>query len=223
MTASKPPHRPLAFDAVPEEVTRERIAAVEAMMRRRRTVRDFSADPVPRDVIESALRIAGSAPSGANQQPWTFVAISDPVTKARIRVAAEDEERTFYESRAGKEWLEALAALGTDWRKPFLETAPWLIVIFQQRWGVRSDGRRVKHYYAPESVGIATGFLIAALHEAGLATLTHTPAPMGFLNEICGRPENEKAAILLFVGKPAPGCEVPAIGKKPLEEIAVFL
>jgi nitroreductase len=223
MTASKPPHHPLAFEAVPQEATRGRIAAFEAMIRRRRTVRDFSAEPVPRDVIESALRIAGSAPSGANQQPWTFVAISDPVLKARIRVAAEDEERTFYDSRAGEEWLEALAVLGTDWRKPFLETAPWLIVIFQQRWAVRPDGRRVKHYYAPESVGIATGFLIAALHEAGLATLTHTPAPMGFLNEICGRPENEKATILLVVGKPAPGCEVPAIGKKPLEEIAVFL
>jgi nitroreductase len=204
-------------------VSRERILAFETMMRRRRTVRDFSPDPVPRDVIEAALRVAGSAPSGANQQPWTFVAISDSAIKARIRAAAEEEERAFYESRAGEEWLEALAVLGTDWRKPFLETAPWLIVIFQQRWGVRPEGRRVKHYYAPESVGIATGFLISALHHAGLATLTHTPAPMGFLNEICGRPENEKAAILLVVGKPAPGCEVPAIGKKALEEVAVFL
>jgi nitroreductase len=218
-----PPHEPLAFEAVPEAETRRRIGAFEAMLRRRRTVRDFAPDPVPREVIEAAIRVAGSAPSGANQQPWSFVAIADPAIKARIRVAAEEEERVFYESRAGEEWLEALAVLGTDWRKPFLETAPWLIVIFQQRWGVRPDGRRVKHYYAPESVGIATGFLIAALHEAGLATLTHTPAPMGFLNEICGRPENEKAMILLVVGKPAAGCEVPAIGKKPLDEIATFL
>jgi nitroreductase len=218
-----PPHEPLAFQAVPPEETLQRISHFEAMLRRRRTVRDFAPDPVPREVIEAAIRIAGSAPSGANQQPWSFVAIADPAIKARIRAAAEEEERAFYESRAGEEWLEALAVLGTDWEKPFLETAPWLIVIFQQRWGVRPDGRRVKHYYAPEAVGIATGFLIVALHEAGLATLTHTPAPMGFLNEICGRPENEKAMILLVVGKPAAGCQVPAIGKKPLDEIATFL
>jgi nitroreductase len=219
----RPPHHPLAFEAVSEAETLRRMDEFEAMMRRRRTVRDFSSEPVPRAVIEGAIRIAGSAPSGANQQPWTFVAIQDPGLKARIRVAAEEEERAFYESRAGEEWLEALAALGTDWRKPFLEEAPWLIVIFQQRWGARPDGRRAKHYYAPESVGIATGFLIAALHQAGLATLTHTPAPMGFLNEICGRPDNEKAMILLVVGKPAPACEVPAISKKPLGEIATFL
>ncbi len=218
-----PPHEPLAFQAVSEAETLRRVRAFEAMLRRRRTVRDFAPDPVSREVIEAAIRAAGSAPSGANQQPWSFVAIADPAIKARIRAAAEEEERAFYESRAGEEWLEALAVLGTDWEKPFLETAPWLIVIFQQRWGVRPDGRRVKHYYAPESVGIATGFLIAALHEAGLATLTHTPAPMGFLNEICGRPDNEKAMILLVVGKPAEGCQVPAIGKKPLEEIATFL
>jgi nitroreductase len=218
-----PPHEPLAFQAVSEAETLRRVRAFEAMLRRRRTVRDFAPDPVSREVIEAAIRAAGSAPSGANQQPWSFVAIADPAIKARIRAAAEEEERAFYESRAGEEWLEALVVLGTDWEKPFLETAPWLIVIFQQRWGVRPDGRRVKHYYAPESVGIATGFLIAALHEAGLATLTHTPAPMGFLNEICGRPENEKAMILLVVGKPAEGCQVPAIGKKPLEEIATFL
>jgi iodotyrosine deiodinase len=218
-----PEFLPLAFDALPTAETVSRVRAFESSMLRRRTVRDFSDEPVPREVIESAIRIAGSAPSGANQQPWTFVAVSDPAIKARIRAAAEDEERAFYDGRAGEEWLELLKVLGTDWRKPFLEAAPWLIVIFQQRWGVRPDGRRVKHYYAPESVGIATGFLIAALHEAGLATLTHTPAPMGFLNEICGRPENEKAVILLVVGKPAPGCRVPAIGKKPLDEIATFL
>jgi len=218
-----PPHEPLAFQAVSEAETLRRVRAFEAMLRRRRTVRDFAPDPVSREVIEAAIRAAGSAPSGANQQPWSFVAIADPAIKARIRAAAEEEERAFYESRAGEEWLEALAVLGTDWEKPFLETAPWLIVIFQQRWGVRPDGRRVKHYYAPESVGIATGLLIAALHGAGLATLTHTPSPMGFLNEICGRPESEKAAILLVVGRPAPGCQVPAIGKKPFGEVAAFL
>jgi len=208
---------------VPAEETVRRIRAFEAMMRRRRTVRDFSPDPVPREVIETAIRVAGSAPSGANQQPWSFVAISDPAIKGRIRVAAEEEERAFYEGRAGDEWLEALAVLGTDWRKPFLDTAPWLIAIFQQRWGVKPAGRRVKHYYAPESVGIAPGFLIAALHEAALATLPHTPAPLGFLNQICGRPDHEKAMILLVVGRPAEGCRVPAIGRKPLEEIATFL
>jgi len=186
-------------------------------------VRDFSPEPVSRAVIEAAIRTAAGAPSGANQQPWTFVAISDPAVKARIRAAAEGEEKAFYDGRAGDEWLKALKALGTDWRKPFLETAPWLIVIFQQRWGVSPEGRKVKHYYAPESVGIATGFLIAALHQAGLASLTHTPAPMGFLNTICGRPENEKPMILLVTGKPAEGCLVPAITKKPLDAVAVFL
>ena len=219
----KPDDEPLAFDFIPEPEMLARAVAFEAMMRARRTVRDFSPEPVPRSLIESAIRTAASAPSGANQQPWTFVAIADPAIKARIRVAAEGEERAFYEGRAGEEWLEALAVLGTDWKKPFLETAPWLVVIFQRRWGVRADGRRIKHYYAPESVGIATGFLIAALHRAGLATLTHTPAPMGFLNEICGRPDNEKPTILLVVGRPAAGCRVPAIAKKPLDEVAVFL
>ena len=205
---------PLAFQAVPTPEMLARVRGFETLMRCRRTVRDFSDEPVPREVIESAIRIAGSAPSGANQQPWTFVAVGDPALKARIRVAAEQEERAFYDGRAGEEWLEVLKVLGTDWTKPFLETAPWLIVIFQQRWGIRPDGGRAKHYYAPESVGIAAGFLISALHQAGLATLTHTPAPMGFLNEICGRPENEKPVILLVVGKPAPDCRVPAIEKE---------
>lgn len=199
-----------------------RAKAFEGFMHARRTVRDFSPEPVGREIIEAALRTAGGAPSGANQQPWTFVAIAAPAIKTRIRAAAEDEERAFYGGRAGAEWLDALAPLGTDSDKPFLEIAPWLIVIFQQRWGFGPDGRRVKHYYAPESVGIATGFLIAALHHAGLATLTHTPAPMGFLNQICGRPDHEKAMILLVVGKPAENCLVPAIGKKPLDEVAVF-
>lgn len=220
---NKPAFLPLAFAPTPEAEMLSRAELFEAAMRRRRTVRDFSSKPVARAIVEAAIRTAAGAPSGANQQPWSFVAIADPALKAKIRVAAEAEEKAFYSGRAGAEWLDALAPLGTDWDKPFLEIAPWLIVIFQQRWGFGPDGRRVKHYYAPESVGIATGFLIAALHEAGLATLTHTPAPMGFLNQICGRPENEKAMILLVVGEPAEGCLVPAIGKKSLDEVAVFL
>lgn len=217
------PTIPLAFEGVSAEESRARLEAFAARLRKRRTVRDFSSEAVPRETIEQAILAAGSAPSGANQQPWTFVAISDPAVKTQIRIAAEEEERAFYEGRAGEEWLEALAPLGTDWEKPFLETAPWLIAIFMQRWGVDANGKRVKHYYALESAGIAIGFLIAALHEAGLATLTHTPSPMGFLNEICGRPDNEKAIVLLVVGKPAEGCRVPAITKKPLEEIARFI
>ena len=214
---------PLAFEAPAPEESRARLDAFVAHLRRRRTVRDFSPEPVAREIIEQAILAAGSAPSGANQQPWTFVAISDQSVKARIRVAAEEEEKAFYSGRAGEEWLEALGPLGTDWEKPFLETAPWLIAIFMQRWGVSPQGKRQKHYYALESVGIAVGFLIAALHEAGLATLTHTPSPMGFLNEICGRPDNEKAIVLLVVGKPADGCRVPDIAKKPLDEIARFI
>lgn len=214
---------PLAFEGVPEAEMQGRADAFLARMRKRRTVRDFSDRPVPRELIETAVRVAGNAPSGANQQPWSFVCISDPQRKTLIREGAEEEERAFYAGRAGEEWLDALAHLGTDDKKPFLETAPWLIAIFAQRWGVDAEGNRIKHYYVPESVGIATGFLIAALHDAGLATLTHTPAPMNFLNAICGRPDNEKALILLVVGYPREDCRVPAIGKKPLEEIATFL
>jgi iodotyrosine deiodinase len=220
---NQPAFVPLPLEPIAEGEMLPRVRSFEALMRRRRTVRDFSDAPVSREIIEAAIRTAADAPSGANQQPWTFVAISDPALKARIRVAAEAEEKAFYSGRAGQEWLQALSILGTDWRKPFLEIAPWLIAIFQQRWGLTPEGRKVKHYYASESVGIATGFLIAALHQAGLATLTHTPAPMGFLNDICGRPDNEKAMILLVVGKPAENCLVPAIEKKPLEEVAVFL
>ena len=214
---------PLAFEPVPEDEMQARAEAFLTRMRKRRTVRDYSDRPVPRDLIETAVRVAGSAPSGANQQPWSFVCIADPERKRLIRDGAEEEERAFYAGRAGREWLDALSHLGTDADKPFLETAPWLIVIFAQRWGVDAQGGKIKHYYAPESVGIATGFLIAALHDAGLATLTHTPAPMNFLNAICGRPDNEKALILLVVGYPAKDCLVPAIGKKRLEEIATFL
>lgn len=214
---------PLVFEGVPEAEMQGRAEAFLARMRKRRTVRDFSDRPVPRELIETAVQVAGTAPSGANQQPWTFVCIADPERKKLIREGAEEEERAFYAGRAGEEWLDALAHLGTDDNKPFLETAPWLIAIFAQRWGHDAQGNKVKHYYVPESVGIATGFLIAALHDAGLATLTHTPAPMNFLNAICERPDNEKALILLVVGYPKEDCLVPAIGKKPLEEIATFL
>lgn len=193
-------------------------------MRRRRSVRDFSDRPVSRALIEAALLAAGTAPSGANQQPWHFAVIVDPAIKRRIREAAEAEERKFYGGGGGEEWLSALKPLGTDARKPFLEVAPVLIAIFAQRYGVGADGQREKNYYVPESVGIATGFLVAALHHSGLATLTHTPSPMGFLNRICGRPSHEKAYVLLVAGYPAPGCTVPRAGgiKKPLDGIASF-
>lgn len=217
---------PLAgWRSYPDPEMQSRARTFQAALRRRRTVREFSDRPVPRDVIEDALRAAGSAPSGANLQPWHFAVITDPAAKRRIRAAAEEEERAFYDGRAPQEWLDALAPLGTDANKPFLEIAPVLIAIFAQRHGTLPDGRLVKHYYVPESVGIATGFLIAALHDAGLATLTHTPSPMGFLNEICRRPENEKPAILLVVGHPAPDCRVPVAAgiKKPLDEIASWI
>lgn len=189
------------------------------LMQGRRTVRDFSADPVDPEIIRLAVRAAATAPSGANQQPWSFVAIGDQETKRAIRHAAEEEERAFYQGRAGEEWLGALSHLGTDAEKPFLETAPWLIVIFGQRWGIDASGRKVKHYYVPESVSIAIGLLIASLHSAGLATLTHTPSPMGFLNQICGRPDNEKPLVLLVVGHPAEDARVPAISRKPENDV----
>jgi nitroreductase len=186
-------------------------------------VRDFSDRAVPREVIRECLRAAASAPSGANQQPWRFVAIGDPVTKRRIREAAEAEEREFYARRAPQDWLAALAPLGTDASKPFLETAPWLIAVFYERFGVGGDGSKHKRYYPHESVGIATGLLIAALHGAGLATLTHTPSPMGFLNDALGRPKNEMPYLLLVVGHPAEGCRVPAIERLPLDAVARFI
>jgi nitroreductase len=191
-------------------------------MRRRRTVREFSARPVPRGVIEDCLRTAGTAPSGANLQPWHFVVVGDGDVKRQVREAAEREEREFYGGRAPAEWLEALAPLGTDEHKPYLEMAPWLIAIFAQRHGLTPSGRKVTHYYVNESVGIATGFLIAALHHAGLVCLTHTPSPMGFLNELLGRPATEKPVLLLVVGYPDADAKVPDIGKKPLGEIATF-
>ena len=209
----------------PPEAMLRRAGEFHADIARRRTVRDFDSRPVPREVIEHCLRAAGTAPSGANQQPWFFCVITDPGRKRRIREAAETEERAFYGGRAPQEWLDALSPLGTDPEKPFLEEAPVLIAIFAQKWGVRADGSRFSHYYVPESVGIATGFLIAALHHAGLATLTHTPSPMGFLSELCGRPASEKPVILLVTGYPKPGCQVPVHGgvKKPLEAISAWL
>lgn len=206
----------------PAEMER-RAADFLAEMRRRRTVREFSARAVPRSVIEDCLRAAGTAPNGANLQPWHFVAVSAAAVKREIREAAEAEEREFYEERAPDEWLEALAPLGTSADKPFLDTAPCLIAIFEQRYGIRPDGSRVKHYYTKESVGIATGMLITALHRSGLATLTHTPSPMGFLNDILGRPDNERPFLLLVVGYPADDARVPDIDKKPLGEIATFV
>lgn len=200
----------------------ERARSFAEEVQRRRTVRQFSDRPVSRGIIEECLRAAGSAPSGANLQPWHFAVVGDPAIKRRIRIAAEEEEREFYSSRAPKEWLEALAPLGTDEKKPFLETAPWIIAVFVQTTGLSSDGKPVKHYYALESVGIAAGLLITAIHHAGLVSLTHTPSPMNFLNRILGRPSNERPFLLLVVGYPAPDAVVPDIRRKELEEIATF-
>ena len=208
----------------PEEM-QERAAAFYADIRRRRTVREFSDRPIPPGVIENCLLAAGTAPNGANLQPWHFVVVTDSEVKKRIRAAAEEEERDFYNGKAPQEWLDALAPLGTDDQKPFLETAPALIAIFAQSYGLLPDGRKVKHYYVQESVGIATGILITALHHAGLVSLTHTPSPMGFLNQILDRPNHERPFLLLVVGYPAEGVQVPAhaLKKKPLEAITTFI
>jgi len=211
------------YRELPVDEMRKRAAAFYAELRQRRSVRDFSSRPVPREVIETCLRTAGTAPNGANLQPWHFVVVSNATVKRRIREAAEAEERAFYSGRAPQEWREALAPLGTDANKPFLETAPYLIAIFAQSYGVAPDGRKLKHYYVTESVGIATGFLIAALHDAGLAMLTHTPSPMGFLNTILERPDNERPFLLLVVGYPAADAQAPVITKKALEVIATFV
>ena len=214
---------PSTYQEYPAEEMLRRAASFCAQMRRRRTVRSFSPRPVPREVIELCLRAAATAPSGANLQPWHFVVVGDPALKRQIRAAAEAEERAFYTRRAPPEWLEALAPLGTDAHQPFLERAPSLIAIFAQAYGVRPDGRKVKHYYATESVGIATGILITALHHAGLATLTHTPSPLAFLNRILNRPAHERPFLLLVVGYPAADAQVPVITKKALDEIVTFL
>ena len=212
---------PLApIESVGPDEMLARATQFNELMQRRRSVRMFSDRPVAREVIEQCVAAAASAPSGANLQPWHFVAVSDPRKKARIRAAAEEEERNFYSHRAPREWLDALAPLGTDSDKPFLETAPWLIAIFAQKWSRLPDGRKLKHYYPNESVGIATGLLLAALHRCGLAALTHTPSPMGFLNEILARPADaERPYLLLVVGYPAEDCVVPDIHRKPLAEV----
>jgi nitroreductase len=213
-----------SFEERPEAAMLRSAREFLELMQRRRTVRAFDTRPVPRELISDCIAAAGTAPSGANQQPWHFVAVSDPEVKRRIRVAAEKEERLFYEQRATDEWLSAIAPMETDWHKPFLETAPWLIAVFVQKWGRAADGSKIKHYYPTESVGIATGILITALHAAGLATLTHTPSPMGFLGEILGRPaEMERPFLLLVAGYPAPGARVPDITRKPLAAICSWV
>ena len=223
MNAKFVPHD--AYVEYPVIEMRQRATAFFTEINKRRTVREFADRPIPRDIIEQCLLAAGTAPNGANLQPWQFVVIADPAIKQQIRAAAEEEEREFYGGRAPEEWLAALAPLGTDENKSFLTTAPYLIAIFAKSYDILPDGKRVKNYYAQESVGIATGILITALHHAGLVTLTHTPSPMGFLNEVLDRPKNERPFLLLVVGYPATGCTIPihAIKKKQLEEIAVFI
>jgi nitroreductase len=192
-------------------------------IKRRRTVRDFSDKRIPKEIIENCIAVANSAPSGANKQPWHFVVVNNPLIKKKIRVAAEEEEREFYSSRAPQEWLDALAPLGTDSNKPFLETAPYLIVIFSKSLDILPDGTKLKTYYAVESTGIAAGFLISVIHNTGLVCLTHTPSPMNFLNDICGRPQNEKPFLVLVVGYPAENAKVPNIVKKGLNEVTTYL
>jgi iodotyrosine deiodinase len=212
-----------SYEEYPAGEMQQRAASFRAEMQRRRSVRRFSSRAVPREIIEECLRAAASAPSGANMQPWHFVAVSDPATKKQIRAAAEKEEYEFYHGRAGAEWLGALASLGTDYQKPFLETAPYLIAVFAQSYGVAPDGRQVKHYYVRESVGIATGLLLAAIHHAGLAALPYTPSRPGFLNRILDRPPNERPFLVLVVGHPADEVLVPDIRRKTLDEVATFV
>lgn len=218
---------PLEFEHLPldEQISRSRDFL--NTMRRRRTVRDFSSKDVPFELVENAIRVAASAPSGANQQPWTFVVVRDAAIKQRIRAAAETEERESYAHRMSAEWLQALDHLGLDWQKPHLELAPYLIVVFGQSYRLETDEqgveKKMKHYYVTESVGIAVGFLLCALHEAGLATLTHTPSPMGFLSEILNRPANERAYVVIPVGYPSDKAVVPVITKKSLDEVMVVI
>lgn len=217
----------LDFELLPFDEQLQHSREFLARMKVRRTVRDFSSEPVPFELIQNAIATAGTAPSGANQQPWTFEVVSDPEIKRQIRVAAEMEEKESYENRMSQQWLDALAHLGTDWHKPHLEDAPYLIVVFAQTYGLRTDpatGQQVKfkHYYVMESVGIAVGMLLASLHLARLATLTHTPNPMGFLGEILQRPPNERAYVVIPIGYPAEGAEVPVISKKSLDEIMML-
>ena len=213
---------PFDFKEYPLEEIQSRALRYYENMSRRRTIRDFSKRLVPIDVIENCIRAADTAPSGANQHPWHFVVVTDPEKKRKIRVAAEKEEKEFYSTRASKEWLDVLAPLGTDAHKPFLETAPYLIAIFAQNYGVDKDGKKSKHYYVNESVGIATGLLVSAIHYSGLASLTHTPSPMRFLNQILGRPDSERPFLLLIVGYPAANARVPKIRRKSLSEITTY-
>lgn len=227
MTHNETEFTPLNFERLsPEEQLTQSRTFMERM-RERRTVRQFSTEPVPYELIANAIATAGSAPSGANQQPWTFVVVSSPDVKQQIRRAAEEQERRTYEQRMSHEWRAALRPLGTDWQKPHLEDAPYLIVVFAQTYGVRENElgeiEKVKHYYAIESVGIAVGMLLCSLHLAGLATLTHTPNPMGFLNEILDRPPNERGYVVIPVGYPAPDALVPAITRKPLNQILLHV
>lgn len=216
---SDAPFIPLGFQRLSEAEMRERATAFHDVANRRRSVRSFSPDPVPLDVLETCIRSAGTAPSGAHKQPWTFALITDPAIKSKVRAAAEEEERENYTRRMNEEWLDDLRPFNTNAEKPFLEIAPALIVLFRQAWEIGPDGDRRQNYYTQESVGIAAGMLLAALNDAGLATLTHTPSPMGFLGKTLRRPENEKAFLLIPVGYPAEGCEVPDLDRKPLEEI----
>lgn len=212
-----------SYKELPQDEMKQKASEFYELVKRRRTVREFSSRPVPKEVIEKCLLAAGTAPNGANKQPWHFVAVSDPEVKKTIRIEAEKEEHEFYNRRAPEDWLDDLRPLGTDENKPFLEEAPYLIGIFAQSYNLDDEGEKEKHYYVKESVGIATGILITALHNAGLATLTHTPSPMGFLNEIMGRPSHEKPFLLLVVGYPADGVKVPDITKKSLDEISTFI
>jgi iodotyrosine deiodinase len=214
---------PFVFTRLDAEEALRRSREFQELMQTRRSVRHFSSESVPWELIENALRTAGTAPSGANQQPWTFVVISDLAVKARIRDAAEHEERLLYEERASQEYLGAIEPIGTDWIKRHITDAPYVIVVFEQSYGFNEDGTKKKHHYVRESVGIATGFLLASLHAAGLATLTHSPAPMGFLSRILDRPANERPFILIPVGYPAEDAEVPSLTKKSLEDISVRL
>ena len=216
------PFVPYAPERLDAETMERRARSFYEQMDERRSVRDFSAEPVPRELIELAIQTASTAPSGAHRQPWRFVVVGDPDIKRKIRIAAEAEEKKSYEERMPEEWLDALRPLGTDWQKPFLETVPWIVVAFEELYGFDEDGNKRKNYYVRESTGLACGLFIAALHNMGLATLTHTPSPMAFLRDILGRPKNERPYILFPVGYPAEGAQVPDLRRKSLDEVALW-
>lgn len=218
----KYPFIPYRRDRLSHEDMERRADEFFSLLDGRRSVRDFSADPVPRELIEIAIRSASTAPSGAHRQPWRFVAINDPEIKREIRIQAEAEEKKTYEDRMSEEWRQALAPIGTDWHKPFLETVPWIVVCFEELFGFDDNGSKVKNFYVPQSVGLACGLFIASVHNMGLATLTHTPSPMKFLNRILGRPKNEKPYILFPVGYPADDAQVPDLRRKSLDEVAIW-